>query len=165
MSNELNTNVRRADTWKRGLFILIFAVIYSIAEVVLGAIVLFQFGSQLFTGRTNDKLYGFSRGLTAYFYQLVQFFTYRSDLKPFPFSEWPDDGLESVQEQENEMQQAAQPAKDEEQPQPVKTRKPAKPKTARTVKTAKTAPPAEPAEPAEPPTPASPDEDVRETKE
>ena len=76
-TEEVKTNVRSADTWVRGLFILLFAVIYGIAEVVLGAIVIFQFGSQLFTGRTNDKLYRFSRGLTAYFYQLLQFFTYR----------------------------------------------------------------------------------------
>lgn len=101
MSTELKTYVRRTDTWIRGLFILLFAVIYSIAEIVLAAIVLFQFGSQLFTGRTNDKLRKFSHGLTAYFYQLLQFFTYRSDLKPFPFSEWPE-GPESVQQEESE---------------------------------------------------------------
>lgn len=108
-TEEVKTNVRSADTWVRGLFILLFAVIYGIAEVVLGAIVIFQFGSQLFTGRTNDKLYQFSRGLTAYFYQLLQFFTYRSDLKPYPFSEWPSEGLEGIQSQERETQQK-QPA-------------------------------------------------------
>ncbi len=106
MNDELKTHVRSTATWKRGLLILLFAIIYSISEVVLAAIVLFQFGSQLFTGRINDKLYRFSCGLTAYFYQLVQFFTYRSDLKPYPFSEWPSEGLESVQEQEKELQKA-----------------------------------------------------------
>lgn len=106
-TEEVKTNVKSTDTWKRGLFILLFAVIYSITEVVLGAIVIFQFGSQLFTGRTNDKLLQFSRGLTAYFYQLVQFFTYRSNLKPYPFSEWPGEGLENVQQQEPE--EAARP--------------------------------------------------------
>lgn len=118
MSTELKAHFSNAETWKRGLFILLFAVFYGIAEVVLGAIVLFQFGSQLIAGRTNDKLHEFSRGLTAYFYQLLQFFTYRSDLKPFPFSDWPDEGLESVQEQEREMQQAA--PHDEEGKQPAK---------------------------------------------
>lgn len=105
MNDELKTHVRSADTWTRGLFILLFAIIYSIAEVVLGAIVLFQFGSQLITGKINDKLYRFSIGLTAYFYQLVQFFTYRSDLKPYPFSEWPSEGLETVKKQEEALQQ------------------------------------------------------------
>ncbi len=160
MSNEVKTNIRRTDTWTRGLFILLFAVIYSIAEVVMGAIVLFQFGSQLFTGKTNEKLYRFSHGLTAYFYQLVQFFTYRSDLKPYPFSEWPDEGLESVQQQESEMQQATQQKPEEKQPvEPTKTTKPAA-KTTRTTKTTKTTKATKPAEP----TPGS-DEDVPETKE
>ena len=100
---ELKSHVRDADTWSRGLFILLFAVFYSIAEIVLAGIVLFQFGSQLFTGRTNTKLEEFCLGLNAYFYQMLQFFTYRSDIKPYPFSDWPREGIESVQHQESEV--------------------------------------------------------------
>lgn len=106
MSSELKDHLGSGATWTRGLFILLFALFYSIAEVLLGAIVLFQFASQLITGRTNDKLHDFSRGLTAYFYQLLQFFTYRSDVRPYPFSEWPGDGLDGVQQQESALQQS-----------------------------------------------------------
>jgi hypothetical protein len=80
--------------------------------------VLFQFGSQLITGRTNDKLKTFSRGLTAYFYQLLQFFTYRSDLKPFPFSDWPEEGLEEEPQQparKPRSKRAVAAAKEEEE--------------------------------------------------
>jgi hypothetical protein len=156
MSTELKEHLKSAGTWKRGLFILLFAVFYGVAEVVLGAIVLFQFGSQLITGRPNDKLKAFSRGLTAYFYQLLQFLTYRSDLKPFPFSDWPDEGLESVQEQEREMQQAAQ-REDDVEKQPAEPAKPAR--SARSTRKPKTA------KPAEPPKPGEADESEPETKE
>ncbi len=160
MSNELKEHVRSTGTWKRGLFILLFTVIYSIAEVVLGTIVLFQFGSQLFTGKTNDKLYQFSRGLTAYFYQLVQFLTYRSDIKPYPFNEWPGEGLESVQQLESEVQPAAQQAGVKKQPaKRAKTTKPTK-----TTKTTKPTESTEP-KPAEPSKSAEPGEDVTEKKE
>ena len=114
MSTELKDHLRDTGTWKRGLFILLFALFYSIAEIVLGAIVLFQFGSQLITGKTNDKLSEFSRGLTAYFYQLLQFFTYRSEVKPYPFSDWPSEGLESVQQQESTAQEEESQGKTEE---------------------------------------------------
>ena len=117
MSTELKDHLRSGTTWKRGLFILLFAVLYGIAEVVLWAIVLFQFGSQLFTGRTNDKLHEFSRGLTAYFYQILQFFTYRSDVKPYPFSEWPGEGLESVQQQEDAARQTAMSTQQQDTPE------------------------------------------------
>jgi hypothetical protein len=118
MSTELKAHFSNAETWKRGLFILLFAVFYGIAEVVLGAVVLFQFGSLLITGRTNDKLKTFSRGLTAYFYQLLQFFTYRSDLKPFPFSDWPEEGLEEEPQQparKPRSKRAVAAAKEEEE--------------------------------------------------
>jgi len=108
MSTELKEHLRNTGTWTRGLLILLFTLFYSIAEIVLGAIVLFQFGSQLIIGKTNDKLSEFSRGLNAYFYQILQFLTYRSDVKPYPFTDWPSEGLESVQQQESAAQQLAQ---------------------------------------------------------
>ncbi len=113
MSTELKAHLRSGDTWKRGLFILLFALLYGIAEVVLWAIILFQFGSQLITGRTNRKLYEFCRGLNAYFYQILQFITYRSELKPYPFSEWPSEGLESVQQQESAARQTSEREQEE----------------------------------------------------
>lgn len=90
----IKENLRSKNNWIRGLYILLFAILYGIAEFVLWAIVLFQFGSQLLTGHPNSRLLVFSRGLNAYIYQILQFISYRSDEKPYPFANWPSEGLE-----------------------------------------------------------------------
>lgn len=94
----IKENLKNQSNWMRGLYILLFAILYGIAEIVLWAIVLFQFGSQLIAGRPNNRLLDFSRGLNAYIYQIIQFISYRSDIKPYPFAEWPAEGLEEVVE-------------------------------------------------------------------
>ena len=90
MDEELKQHLSAKATWKRGLFILIFALIYSIAEIVVAAIVLFQFVATLFTGTPNDRLLAFSETLTRYIYQILQFVTYTSDYLPYPFGTWPE---------------------------------------------------------------------------
>lgn len=87
-------NIKSKDSWVRGLYILLFGLLYSIAEIVLWVIVLFQFGSQIFTARPNARVLEFSRGLTAYIYQILQFVSYRTDQMPYPFADWPYEGME-----------------------------------------------------------------------
>jgi len=48
---ELKTNVTRGATWLRGGVMLLFVVIFNIAEILLGAIVIFQFVYVLVTGK------------------------------------------------------------------------------------------------------------------
>lgn len=89
MTDNLKTNLTRGATWRRGLFMLLFGILYGIAEFVLTAVVLLQFGSHLLTGAANARLLDFARTLNAYIYQILQFVTYRSELRPFPLSAWP----------------------------------------------------------------------------
>lgn len=93
MSNETPSHLSNRETWKRGLFILLFALLYGVAEVVLWAVILFQFGSRLISGHCSDSLLEFSKGLNAYFYQILQYLSFRSDYKPYPFNDWPAAGL------------------------------------------------------------------------
>jgi hypothetical protein len=90
MDPELKQRLTASDTWLRGLFIIIFAVIYGITEVLLSAVVVFQFLATLFTGETNARLRLFGLSLAAYIYQIVTFVTFNSDEKPFPFGPWPE---------------------------------------------------------------------------
>ena len=90
MSSELKQNLSAKQTWLRGLYILIFAVIYSIAEIVLWFVVLFQFVATLFSGKTNDRLLNFGAQLSTFIYQILQYVTYNSEERPFPFAPWPD---------------------------------------------------------------------------
>jgi len=90
MNSELEQRLTASATWLRGLFIIIFAVIYSIAEVLLTAVVVFQFLATLFTGETNARLRAFGLSLAAFIYQIASFVTFNSDEKPFPFGPWPE---------------------------------------------------------------------------
>jgi hypothetical protein len=90
MNPELKQRLTAGDTWMRGLFIVIFAVIYSITDILLTAVVVFQFLATLFTGETNARLRAFGLSLAAFIYQMIAFMTFNSDEKPFPFSPWPE---------------------------------------------------------------------------
>lgn len=90
MQPELKQRLTAGATWMRGLHIVIFAVIFSITEVVLGAVVVFQFLLTLFTGETNARLRVFGLSLAVFIYQMTAFMTFNSDEKPFPFGPWPE---------------------------------------------------------------------------
>ena len=85
----LKQHVATRQTWTRGLFMLLFAVVFWIAELLLLATAVFQFGFVLFTGRRNERLLAFGESLSRLFYQVVGYLTFNSDDRPFPFSDWP----------------------------------------------------------------------------
>ena len=89
MSNEVKENLKSQSTWMRGLHILIFAVCYTIAEIVLFAIIVFQFLLKLFTAETNERLRKLGQGLSTYIYQILQYMNFNSDYQPYPFGAWP----------------------------------------------------------------------------
>lgn len=89
--NEPAEKPTRKETVIRLLFAILFALIYSVAELVVGAVVVLQFGFRLITGDLNSKLLSFSKYLNHYIWQILQFVTFRQDEKPFPFADWPTD--------------------------------------------------------------------------
>jgi hypothetical protein len=86
---EITQNIRARDTWVRGLFMLLFVVLYEVAEWVLFVLALLQFLWTLFTRRPNQRLVEFGEGLGRYAYQIVRFLTFNTEDKPFPFADWP----------------------------------------------------------------------------
>ena len=90
MNPELKQRLTASDTWMRGLYIVMFTVIFSITEVLLAAVVVFQFLATVFTGETNARLRAFGLSLAAFIYQIVTFMTFNSDERPFPFGPWPE---------------------------------------------------------------------------
>lgn len=89
MDHELKENLKQKKTWLRGLYMLLFAIFYSVAEIVILVVVLFQFLLALFTARTNARLVLFGKSLSTYVYQVMLYLTFNSEDKPFPFGEWP----------------------------------------------------------------------------
>jgi len=80
------------SVWKRGLFMLLFVLIYGVAEAVVLAVAVVQFGWLVVAEERNERLQRFGASLSAFIFEIVRFWTFVSDEKPFPFSEWPDAG-------------------------------------------------------------------------
>ena len=77
------------DTWTRGLYMLLFAVFWMVAELVLLVVAGFQFAMALFTGTLNQNARDLGNSLGQYVFAIAQFVTYNSDDKPYPFAPWP----------------------------------------------------------------------------
>ena len=89
MSDSVKDNLKSQATWKRGLYMLLYAFFYTLAEIVLVAVIIFQFLSKLFTGETNERLRKLGQGLSTYIYQILQYMNFNSEYQPYPFGAWP----------------------------------------------------------------------------
>ena len=89
MGDELKHNLKERKTWLRGLYMLLFGIFYSIAEIIIIAVAVFQFLLALFTGNTNERLLKLGQSLSTYVYQVLQFLTFNSNHHPYPFGAWP----------------------------------------------------------------------------
>ena len=89
MSDDVKQNLKSQSTWMRGLYMLLYAIFAGIAEIVLYAVVVFQFLLKLFTGDTNERLRKLGQGLSTYVYQCFCFLTFNSEYHPYPFGAWP----------------------------------------------------------------------------
>lgn len=92
MNDESSNGNNGSTIWKRGLFILLFAVIYSITEVVVCFVVVFQFLCVLITGDRNTRVLELGQSLSTYIYEILMFVTFSSERMPFPFEAWPKPG-------------------------------------------------------------------------
>jgi len=90
-TEEIKEHVKDAGIWKRLLIMILFAILYSAAEIVIGVVVLFQFLTVLITGARNDKVLSFGAQLSSYAYQVFSYLTFNSEYQPYPMGDWPSD--------------------------------------------------------------------------
>lgn len=88
MNDHIKDNIQNISTWKRVLFIIIFWLIFNLVELVLAVLVLFQVLAVLFSGERNQRVLDLGAQLSLYAYRILQFVTFNSDSRPFPFSDW-----------------------------------------------------------------------------
>lgn len=88
-ADTLKTNITSGAHWLRLLYMILFAVLLYFAGVVMVVVVVLQFLFALLSGSANDNLRRFGESLSRYIFQALQFLTYNSERKPFPFSDWP----------------------------------------------------------------------------
>ena len=89
MTVNIKENLTQKSIWKRALYMLLYSLFYCVAEVVLFAVVLFQFVLNLFTGTSNARALKLGQSIATYVYQIIQYLTFNSDYQPYPFGAWP----------------------------------------------------------------------------
>lgn len=73
----------------RVLWMILFALVWQVAELVLLALVLVQLVYRLTSGRPHVGAMNFGDSLSQYVAQIGRFGCFHSDEKPWPFADWP----------------------------------------------------------------------------
>ena len=73
----------------RILWMVLFVLVWQVAEVVLGVAVLVQLVYRLFNGAPSLSVMSFGDSLSQYLAQIGRFGTFNTEEKPWPFADWP----------------------------------------------------------------------------
>ncbi len=76
------------NIWMRGLQMLLFAILFGLAETILAVVALVQFLWMLFTRSRNELLVEFGHDLGNWTKDVARFQSGASDDKPFPWRKW-----------------------------------------------------------------------------
>jgi hypothetical protein len=88
-TEELKENVVQSSKWIRILFVIAFYFVYYLAALLLGLFAVLQFLFHLFTNEPNKNLTKVGVGFRNYMVQIINYVTYQTTEKPFPFSSFP----------------------------------------------------------------------------
>lgn len=100
MEDDLKRSITAGETWIRGAFMLLFALVVQVVELVLAVLAIVQWLFLLFTRAPSERLLEFGDDMTLYNYQIWQFLTLNSEARPWPFAPWPysTEGLDETPE-------------------------------------------------------------------
>jgi hypothetical protein len=90
MNEKTKATLTNLDTWKRGVFMVVFSIISGVAKLIVTLVAVFQFVTLLFKGQTNQVVIPLGQNLSTYLYQITLFLTFKTDAMPFPFVPFPD---------------------------------------------------------------------------
>ena len=96
--DDLVENVRELSGWVRVLFVIFFMVVL---HLIIGPLILLLALAQslflIFTAKANENLAGFGALLATYASQILNFVTFHSERRPFPFSDFPNGNVDSAE--------------------------------------------------------------------
>ena len=87
---ELKRNILSKSQWLRVLFMLLFATIYTVVFVLAKLVIVLQILFALVSAKPNTNIQQVSNYLNCYIYHILNYLTYLTDTKPFPFTTLKD---------------------------------------------------------------------------
>lgn len=76
------------NPWMRGLWMLLFAILFGVGEAVLFLAAVLQFLWLIFAKEKNENIAGFGGELADWLARIARFQTGTTEEKPFPFARW-----------------------------------------------------------------------------
>jgi hypothetical protein len=119
MNEKTKATLTNLDTWKRGLFMILFIIISGAAKFIVTLVAIFQFITLLFKGQTNEAVIPLGQNLSTYLYQITLFLTFKTEEMPFPFLAFPDGAPAPTLHEDNTDAAELKPQSDEEIVDPV----------------------------------------------
>lgn len=131
--DEIVDNLREPSAWIRIIFMVGFAlVMYLVIAPIVLVLMIVQALFSVLTGEPNYNLRRFGGALGEYVLQILQFLTYNSHDKPFPFSDFPamDDEVGADDDGDSKENVKTSPAKKAATKKSTTRKKPAAKKSA-----------------------------------
>lgn len=101
---EIKQNLLDSSTWIRILFVVLYTIIYFLIRYLVFVIVVVNAISNLLSGKSIDALEKFTKQLNVFIFQCMEFITFASDTKPYPFAPWvQDEEAEAMHKKANQL--------------------------------------------------------------
>lgn len=91
-------HVLNGESWRRFGFMLLFAPLLGCVGFMIAFVALFQFFSVLASGENNAQLRSLGRDLSRFAVAIMDYLTYNTDRKPFPFAASPSPDVHGTPE-------------------------------------------------------------------
>lgn len=111
--SESPNQAQRESIILRVLWMLLFLLVWQVAQTLLGALVLLQLIYRLVYGAPNASMMNFGDSLSQFLAQIGRFGTFHTEQKPWPFADWPTP-RPAEGEAPHSVPPAAHPVRDEE---------------------------------------------------
>jgi len=86
----LTKNIKEPSIWVNFFLKVLYLIFLNFIIPFLGFVTLLQLLFSLGSKKPNDNLISFSKKISIYVYQIINFITYSSDERPWPFNAFPD---------------------------------------------------------------------------
>ena len=86
----LTKNIKEPSIWVNFFLKVFYLIFLNFIIPFLGFVTLLQLLFSLGSKKPNDNLISFSKKISIYVYQIINFITYSSDERPWPFNAFPD---------------------------------------------------------------------------
>ena len=86
----LTENIKEPSIWVNFFLKIVYLVFLNFIVPFLGFITLLQLLFSIGSKKPNENLVSFSKKISSYIYQIINFITYSSDQRPWPFNSFPE---------------------------------------------------------------------------